>query len=244
MSQQPQIFVYLQALGAHFLGQNAYKVQDIVINLVYSGGVKNFYYVFKNTNDGKPTTTFNPGTSSFMPIMTVPQLPGEQTSVTFLSRDEHTVCGRMNIELPASIELAHLEISVPTTDGVILLRYPVLLNPNQREYIVTVAIPGLYLSLPTIQKKDMISVYVKMMCGCPVAPYNPPHIWPPDDFTVRANVIDTSGGITPYTLTYDPSNELSLFSATLVQGYKPIKSVAFSAIQKSTGNYGAEVFQS
>lgn len=244
MSKQAQIKVYLQALGAHFLGQNAYKIEDIIINLICSNGTINLpYFIPNNTkgNDGKNTTTFIPGTSSFMPIITVPQLNNDQTLVTFLSRDQYTVHGSADIELPVSIELAHLAISVPTTDGFIHLRYPVLLNPEKFEYIITVTVPGLYLSLPPQQSNGKISVYVKMMCGCPVTFGPPASLWPENDFTVNAYVFDTLPIPTIYTLKYDDSSSgvKSLFSVTLSPDQKPVKSVLYIASQKSTGNNGA-----
>lgn len=105
------IKVYLQALGAHFLGANAYNVKNIVINLVYSKGTVKLPYNVTNhfTDDGNPSITFTSGASSFMPIITVPKLFIEQPSVCFLSHDFTTVCGRAEIELPPNVELAHLK---------------------------------------------------------------------------------------------------------------------------------------
>jgi hypothetical protein len=120
MTQKAHITVYLQALGAHYLGAHAYKVQDISIKLVYSKGTIHLpYAVTPNfTTDGNPSSVFTAGASSFMPIMTVPPLPSvPSTLVHFLSPDFTTTCGRADIELPANIEFAHLDISVPTTTG-------------------------------------------------------------------------------------------------------------------------------
>ncbi len=247
MSQKAHITVYLQAQGAHYLGAHAYNVQDITIKFAYSGGRKALpYQVTANfTDDGNPSATFTAGASSFMPIITVPTLPTQQNaSVHFLSPDFSTACARGDFELSSNMEFGHLEISVPTTTTTtpITLRHPVLLNPAQPAYAITVVVPGLYL---TPQKtKGAVSVLVKMMCGCPVTMGPPASLWPADDFTVYANVLDTSGKTTSYALTYDATQTgNSLFSAPLVPGQKPVKSVTFTAIQKSTGNYGAVIQQ-
>ncbi|TND01809.1 MAG: hypothetical protein FD123_4185 [Bacteroidetes bacterium] len=243
MSQKAHITVYLQALGAHYLGAHAYNVKDITIKLVYSGGAIDLpYHVTPDfTDDGNPSSAFTPGASSFMPIMTVPQPPAEpNTLVHFLSPDFTTACGRADFELPPGIEFAKLEISVPTTTNMpMLIQHPVLLNPAQPAYAVTVVVPGLYLTPCRVTGK--VSVLVKMMCGCPVTAGPPASLWPADDFTVYANVADASGKTTSYALAYDTAQTgNSLFSAVLPDK-QTVKSVTFTAIQKSTGNYGAVV---
>ncbi len=243
MSQKAAITVYLQALGAHYLGAHAYRVNDIKIELVYSGGTLILPYRLSPnfSNDGNPSANFTAGASSFMPIITVPQSAAEpNASVHFLSPDFTTVCGRAELVLPKQAELAYLNISVPitATNKPMLLRYPVLLNPAQPAYAITVPVPGLYLSPCTI--KGQLAVFVKMMCGCPVTMGPPASLWPANDFTVYANVLDKAGNTTSYPLAYDSTQTgNSLFTAALLPGQKPIKSVNFTAIQKSTGNYGA-----
>jgi hypothetical protein len=241
MAKNSNIKIYLQAQGAHYLGAHALNVSDITIQLVYSGGTIDMPYpVTPNfTDDGNPSTTFTSGASSFMPIMTVPQGPSQpNTLVNFLSPDFTTVCGTAQITLPNQPEMAALHISVPTSANVpMLIQHPVLLNPYQPEYAITVVIPGLYLSAN--KAKGMVSVFVKMMCGCPVTMGPPASLWPANDFTVLANVTDKSGLTTSYALTYDATQKgNSLFSAPLLPDQKPIKSVVFTAVQKSTGNYG------
>lgn len=244
MPQKAQLTVYLQALGAHFLGAHAYNVNDIKINLVYSGGTINLpYQLTANfTDDGNPSTVFTAGATTFMPIITVPSSPAQQNAtVHFLSPDFTTACGRAEFEMPRKIEQAHLDISIPSTAGApIRMQYPVLLNPAQPVYQLTVAVPGLYMTAASTKKT--LSVFVKMMCGCPVTMGPPASLWPADDFTVYANVLDTSGKTTSYALAYDTTQTgNSLFSAALPASQKPIKSVTFTAFQKSTGNYGAVV---
>ncbi|HMU03147.1 MAG TPA: hypothetical protein PJ990_05970, partial [Saprospiraceae bacterium] len=146
-----------------------------------------------------------------------------------------------NFNLGTSPEIAQLHISVPTpaSKEPLLFQQAILLNPDQPAYSVTVAIPGLYLSVGTINNTSC-SVYVKMMCGCPVTMGPPASLWPADDFTVYANVTDNTGITTSYLLTYDPSQPTN--SLFIVDFDSPlssdIKTVTFSAIQKSTGNYG------
>lgn len=193
------------------------------------------------TDDGNVSPDFIPGASSFMPIISIAQpLPAEQiATVNFLSPGFTTIAGKATFALPAGIELANLDVSIPTTQGKpILYKQQVLLNPYQPEYKIIVVVPGLYLSDSSIP--GSISVLVKMMCGCPVTAGPPASLWPSNDFTVYASVLDTSGATTTYLLAYDTAQTgNSLFSAKLLPGQKPVRSVTFSAIQKSTGNYGA-----
>jgi hypothetical protein len=244
MAQNANITVYLQAQGAHYLGAHAYLSSDISISLVYSGGIVQLPYLITPnfTTDGNPSTTFVAGASSFMPIITVPNGTAQtNTIVHFLSPDFTTACGKANFNLGATPEIAQLHISVPTpaSKEPLLFQQAILLNPEQPVYSVTVAIPGLYLSAGTISN-TACSVYVKMMCGCPVTMGPPASLWPADDFTVYANILDTSNASTSYLLTYDqtqPTNSLFIvnFDSPLTS---VIKSVTFSAIQKSTSNCG------
>jgi len=244
MAQNANITVYLQALGAHYLGAHAYLCNDISISLVYSGGkVQLPYLITPNfTTDGNPSTDFVAGASSFIPIITVPngttQLNG---LVNFLSPDFTTACGKANFKLDAKPEIAQLQISVPTpaSKDPLLFQQAILLNPDQPVYSVTVAISGLYLSIGAISS-NACSVYVKMMCGCPVTMGPPASLWPAIDFTVYANVLDSTGVSTSFPLIYDQTQPTN--SPFQVNFDPPlttdIKSVTFSAIQKSTGNFG------
>lgn len=239
MPQKARITVYLQALGAHYLGKNAYNGKDIIIKFSNSCAdpITVPYIIGPNSNDGINSSAFVTGSGSFMPVITVPPLP-KLPSVDFISRDVYTVSGSANFDLPDKIEFGNLDVSVPTSANLpMAVRYQVLLNPEKLDYIITVVVPGLYLS-PGQITGDTISVYVKMMCGCPVDSVTP-GLWQPNDFSVAANVIDTSGINTLYALTYaNPQPLNSLFSATLLPNQKPIRSVTFTAMQISTGNYG------
>jgi hypothetical protein len=246
MAHIANLTVYLQALGGHFLGANAYDPGNIELSFINScGEIKIPYPVTTNfTDDGNVSPNFTDGASSFMPVITIPQpMPAPQVAtVNYLSPDFTTISGKATINLAADIEFADLLVSIPTTLGKpMLLKQQVLLNPDQPEYKIIVVVPGLYLSLAEIT--GSIAVYVKMMCGCAVTPGPPASLWPANDFTVFANVLDISGAITPYLLTYNDSSPTvkSLFSVALSATQKPVKSVRFTAFQKSTGNYGALV---
>jgi hypothetical protein len=199
------------------------------------------------TDDGNVSPNFTDGASSFLPIITIPQpMPAVQVAaVNFLSPDFTTIAARTSIKLSTAVEFAELLVSVPTTSGKpILLNQSVILNPAQPGYKITLPVPGLYLSvsnIPNIPK--MLFVFVKMMCGCAVTPGPPASLWPANDFTVYANVVDISDGTTTYPLAYDTTQTgNSLFSASLSSKQKKIKSVTYTAIQKSTGNYGVLVY--
>ena len=246
MGQTANITVYLQAVGGHFLGAHAYDPSNIIINFSYTGvSVSIPYQVTTNfTDDGNVSTDFTPGASSFLPIITIPQpaTAAPVTLVNFLSGDFTTAAGKLSFNLPAAIEFAELSVSIPTTtlDKPFLIKQSVILNPGQTGYQVIIPVPGLYLSLGDVT--GSIAVNVKMMCGCPVSLGPPASLWPANDFTVYANVLDINGTTTPYLLTYTANQATnSLFSATLLTNQAKITSVTFTAFQKSTGNYGAFV---
>jgi len=245
MALTANITIYLQAVGGHFLGANAHDPAGISISLKYSGGKIKIPYTVTPyfTDDGNVSPNFTEGASSFLPIITVPQpMPAAQVAtVNFLSADFTTIAGRTNIRLPIAPEFAELSVSVPTTSGKpFLLSQSVLLNSEQPEYKIVLPVPGLYLSASNIPKTA--SVFVKMMCGCPVTAGPPASLWPANDFLVYANVLDSSGGNTEYLLTYNTTQTgNSLFSTPFSPKQKKVKSITYTAIQKSTGNYGVLV---
>jgi hypothetical protein len=245
MTQTANISIYLQAIGGHFLGANAYNPANISVSLSYSGGNINIPYPLTThfSDDGNVSPHFTDGASSFLPVITIPPPPpaAQVPTVNFLSADFTTVAARAVITLPAAVEMATLTVSVPTTMGMpVLLSQQFLLNPAQPAYKIIVPVAGLYLSAAAVT--ESIAVFVKMMCGCPVTAGPPASLWPFTDFTVYANVLDTSGGNTAYLLMYDTAQTgNSLFTAPLLNNQKPVKSVSFTAFQKSTGNYGVLV---
>jgi hypothetical protein len=247
MTHKAQITVFLQAVGGHFLGANAYNPNHIKVNLSYSGGEINLPYLVTPhfTDDGNVSLNFTNGGSTYLPIITIPQTnsPTQTSTVNFLSADFTTISANANIVLPNKIEFATLSVSVPTTLGKpFLINQTIILNPSQPNYKIILPISGLFLSASTLP--NSVSVFVKMMCGCPVTLGPPASLWAANDFTVYANVLDIFGETTGYLLTYDTTQqENSLFSTVLSSNQKPIKSVSFNAFQKSTGNYGVlEVF--
>jgi len=81
------------------------------------------------------------------------------------------------------------------------------------------------------------------MCGCPLTEGPPASLWPANDFTVYADVLDVHGNTTPYLLTYTAGQTgNSQFSAVLQNNQATISLITFTAFQKSTGNYGALVY--
>jgi len=246
MSQTANISIYLQAVGGHFLGAHAYDPAKIKVKLSYSGGEVDMPYAVTTnfTDDGNTSPNFTNGASSFMPIITIPQpAPAAQVAaVNFLSADFTTVAAKATINLPNAIEFGEITVGVPTTLGKpFLIKQSVILNPAQPDYQIIIPVAGLYLSAANVT--GSIAVNVKMMCGCPVTEGPPASLWPANDFTVYANVLDISGNTTPYLLTYTPNQTgNSQFSAALLSNQAKISSVTFTAFQKSTGNYGAFVW--
>ena len=241
-----QITVYLQALGGHFLGPHAYQTDSIRIKLRYSRGEVDLPYVLTdNSNDGNVSSTFTSGVSTPLPIITVPSGNLKTTAVNFLSPDDNTISGAASIPAPDRVELAELEVSVPIPSNQRFFRMTqqVILEPIRDlrpvlpSYKIFVPVPGLYLSEPKIG--EAVSILVKMMCGCPITDGPPASLWPASDFSVYAEVFDNQGGATTYSLTYAADlRGNSLFSAKLSPNQLPIKSATFTALQKSTGNYG------
>jgi hypothetical protein len=247
MPQTATISIYLQAVGGHFLGSNAYNPGDITVALSYVGNTINIPYQLTThfSDDGNVSPYFTDGASSYLPIITMPPPPpaAQIAAVHFLSPDFTTVAARATIALPLTVEVATLTVSIPTTMGMpIALSQQLMLNPAQPAYTIIVPVAGLYLSAASVS--GSIAVFVKMMCGCPVTPGPPASLWPYTDFTVYANVLDRSGSNTSYVLTYDTAQTgNSLFTAPLLQNQKPIQLIIFTAFQKSTGNSGVLVVQ-
>lgn len=239
--------VYLQALGGKFLGPNAYNNAGIQVSLKYSLGIIPVEYkVIATTDDGGISTTFTNGSTSFMPILTMPESGSGNPTVNYLTPNAnvpttYTIVGTANIFLPGANETATLIVNIPTPSGeVIQLFQPVLLNPQQTNYKISVVVPGLLLTENTTIEvpKDHISVFVTMMCGCKVTIGNPTSFWTWTDFAVSARVTYRDGTTEQVDLTFDKKANLSLFSAP-VDRYDEIIRVNFAAQQKSTGNYGA-----
>lgn len=236
------ITVYLQALGGKFLGPNAYATDTIHINLNYTGGQVNFPYqlVPGVSDDGIISQGFTDGSSSFMPILNMPALNGQNPTVFFLTPGPNTIAGQATLELPTSIQIATLTASIPApNDYVLQFTQPVILTPEQTDYRITVVVPGLLLQANTEHPiPGAVSVFATMMCGCKATVGLPTSFWNPNDFTVSANVLYNNGTQMMYALSLNEQTNNSLFSAP-VQNETEIQSIYFTAQQKSTGNYGA-----
>jgi hypothetical protein len=239
------ITVYLQALGGKFLGPNAYNTNDITVTLVYSGGNINLPYqlIADVSDDGIISQGFTDGSSSFMPILSMPTLGGQNPTTFFLTPDANTIAASGQFALPATVEQALLNITIPTPtgDGPLTFSNAVILSPQQTAYRMIVIVPGLLLTPNTANPiADGVSVFVTMMCGCKVTTGLPTSFWSPSDFMVMATVQYRNGAVTQYPLGFNASTNNSLFSATM-QAEGDIQSITYTAHQKSTGNYGTLV---
>jgi hypothetical protein len=236
------ITVYLQALGGKFLGPNAYQTNNIKVSLSYSGGTIDFPYqlVPGVSDDGIISQGFTDGTTSFMPILNMPALNGQNPHVFFLTPGPHTIAGQATLELSTSIQIATLTVSIPApNDYMLQFTQAVTLTPEQTDYRITVVVPGLLLQANTENPiPSAVSVFATMMCGCKATVGLPTSFWDPNDFTVSANVQYKSGTQMVYTLSLNEQTNNSLFSAP-VQNETEIQSIYFTAQQKSTGNFGA-----
>jgi hypothetical protein len=235
--------VYVQALGGKFLGPNAYNNMAIRLSLALPGELQPVHipYVVTPTitNDGNISGTFTDGATSFMPILTMPATAAANPAVNYLTPDANTIAGNCSILLPAKEEQAVLTVIIPTPSGnQLIFKQPVLLSPLKTSYKVSIVIPGLLLTAGTVNTASgNISVFVKMMCGCKITQGLATSFWTVSDFEVSAYVkfADNTSGY--YTLSFDqPAND-SMFAAAIT-GKPAITHVEFSAMQKSTGNYG------
>ena len=236
------ITIYLQALGGKFLGPNAYQTDNIKINLSYSGGQVDFPYqlVPGVSDDGIISQGFTDGSSSFMPILNMPGLSGQNPNVFYLTPGPHTIAATGELELPPSNEIASLQVSIPSpNDNMLQFTQAVILTPEQTDYRITVVVPGLLLQANTENPiPGAVSVFATMMCGCKATVGLPTSFWNPNDFTVSANVLYKNGTQMAYTLSLNEQTNNSLCSAP-VQNDAEIQSIDFTAQQKSTANYGA-----
>lgn len=244
MPTNASITVYVQALGGKFLGPNAYEPNSITVILSYSGGEVTMPYqvVEGTTDDGVISQGFSDGSTSFMPILNMPALSGQNPNVFYLTPDTNTIAANGQFTLPTSNEVATLTVGIPSPSGNTLsIVQSVILTPQIVAYHIGVVVPGLLLTLNTANPiANSVSVFATMMCGCKVTEGLPNSFWTPSDFSVNALVQYNDGTATNYPLSLDTQTNNSLFSAA-VQNAGNIQSVCFTAQQKSTGNYGTIV---
>lgn len=240
----PVLFqVYLQALGGKFLGPNAFDNTNIKVSLKYSLG--NFPLQYKviqgTTDDGTISQSFTDGSTSFMPILTMPDNDKGNPAVNYLTPGAKTIVGHSGIFLPDTNEYGTITASIPlSSGGNLVLTQQVLLDPQQLEYRITMVVPGLLLEWYSAVPKNQVAVYVKMMCGCKVTQGLPTSFWTVSDFTVYARVYYKDNQFITLKLVFNTAANDSSFIANLPDA-KPISHINYFATQKSTGNYGALV---
>ncbi len=242
MKSPVPINIFLQALGGKFLGPNAFNNTGIQLSLQYSRGTIPVPYLVVPgiTDDGVISTSFTNGTSSFLPILTMPVSGSGNPTVNYLTPDVHTIVGKTGIFLPDTNETAVLYVTIPVPSGKpLVFSQMVLLNPQQTNYTVTVVVPGLLLVANTniVVPPNNISVYVAMMCGCKITTGLPASFWTYTDFAVSARVTYDDGTQKQVELIFDKKINLSMFRAPVLN-FNNILRVNFAAQQRSTGNYG------
>jgi hypothetical protein len=249
MQTTAKITIYLQALGGKFLGPNAYKTDSIKLSISLQGNIHPVTYKLKDkVNDGEigpnfisslPSIT---GISSFLPILTPMPATGSDLAVNYLTPNNLTICGTVDVTVSQPSILGTVSVSIPRPQGDnLVLTQSIALNQMQVDYRVIVVVPGLLLEEPpTDAIPDMsnsIFLYVKMMCGCPITTGIPKSYWAQNDFLVSAEIIYKNGGSDRQNLTFTSDATPSLFHTT-VKDIANIKLVHFTARQKSTGNIG------
>ncbi|WP_315824013.1 hypothetical protein [Paraflavitalea speifideaquila] len=234
------ITVFLQALGGKFLGPNAYQNTAIRIYLLLEGQTYAFTYdaATSGMDDGQIGQQFSNVAPYALPILTLQTNGGYQTN--YLTADSNTVKGTLTVEVPnvSSIN-ALIKAYIPSPTGLTLaVEQPIVLAPPQTEYMYLIPVAGLLLEPnPATLPEGVVSVLVKMMCGCQVTVGKSNSYWSPGDFDVRANVNFGNNGSDTFPLVFDSSSNDSAFTA-LIPGAAAALSICFTAQQSSTGNFG------
>lgn len=249
MQTTAKITIYLQALGGKFLGPNAYKTDSIKLSLTLQGTTYPITYELgDNVNDGGIGPNFlsslpsTNGLSSFLPILTPIPAAGSDPVVNYLTPNNLTICGTVEVIVPLPTVLGTVSVSIPRPQGDdLVLTQSIALNQLQSDYRVILVVPGLLLEEPpasvTAVLSNTIFVEVKMLCGCPITTGIPKSYWAQNDFLVSAEVFHKNGGRTTQSLTFTSDATPSLFHGA-VNDIANIKLVNFTARQKSTGNIG------
>jgi hypothetical protein len=248
MQTTAQLTIYLQALGGKFLGPNAYNTDSIRLSIALQGETLPVTYrLQENVNDGEIGPDFiSPSSiqeaSSFVPILTPTSPDGSDTAVNYLTPNSFTIRGTVAVILSQPTLLGNVSVRIPRPQGDdLVLTQSIALNQLQADYRVIMVVPGLLLEEPTgfspANMSNSISLYVKMMCGCPITTGIPKSYWAQDDFLVSAKLIYKNGASDSLSLTFTSDATPSLFQAA-VNDIADIKQVNFTARQKSTGNIG------
>lgn len=233
------ITVYLQALGGKLLGPNAWNPGYNSISVVMNVGGTPFnlnYNASSSIDDGNITPLVNGRTPNLLPIIT----PNDTNSgqVDYLATDSNSVCGTLPSYLVTAMTPATITATIPypNSDTPITINQQVVLSPTQDAYTYTLIVPGLLLEQNTAPSSSEISVFVKMMCGCPVTVNTFKSFWAPEDFVVMAYATYGEAGVVAYQMQFDMASNNSSFIATMVD--PSYTSIYYTAQQLSTGNYG------
>ena len=234
------ITVYLQALGGKFLGPNAYGTSEeqITVQFLWGNFVANLPYQVASSTDGFISSSFGNSIPYTLPI---PTLENSSYNINYLSAPSGTIAA--TVKTPGNVPVspftpAMIVASIPRPIGIPLeITQHVLLNAGQSPYTFTILVPGLLLEPNTTsQSTDVVSVFVKMMCGCQVTVHTSKSFWSPDDFEVTACPIYSDGSVVPYPMTFDMESNDSSFIATISD--TSYTGIYYTAQQRSTGNYG------
>ncbi|MFT3824796.1 MAG: hypothetical protein QM731_12780 [Chitinophagaceae bacterium] len=230
------LLVYVQALGGKFLGPNAYMPLQIGLSFAYNGVSYPIPYYKTGMDDGIINNSFISGNTSFMPILT-PQT-NNNPFVNYLTPGSNTVSGRLSVPLN-NLELSGvLSASIPRNgNSPLIINQIVSLTSLLNSYRITTIIPGLYLTEGP-RANNMLTLYVKMMCGCKITNASPgPSYWSPADFSIGVVITYQNGSTQQQQMQFDIQSNDSAFT-TQVANLQNIRSLRYIATQFSTGNYG------
>ncbi|MGO4293117.1 hypothetical protein [Chitinophaga sp. RAB17] len=238
------ITVYLQALGGKFLGPNAYSApgQEISVQFMWGSFVALLPYNASSSDDGSINPTFSNGIPYTLPILTLEtSAPFSEYEANYLTTDSNTISAATAVPANGAASPftpAFIAVSIPRPSRAPLqIVQDVLLTAAQSSYTFTILVPGLLLEPNTNpQPADVISVFVKMMCGCQVTVNTPKSFWAPDDFEVTAYLTYNNGDVVAYPMSFDTENNDSSFIATITD--TSYTGIYYTAQQRSTGNYG------
>ena len=237
------ITVFLQAFGGKFLGPNAFNNTSIRIHLLMEGQTYPFNYnaAGSGIDDGMISQQFSNASPYASPILTLqPTSPVNQYQTNYLTIDDTTVRGSVTVKVPnAPYITASIKAYIPRPTGLTLeVEQQIVLVPQQSNYTFIMPVAGLLLEPnPVSQPDGILSVLVKMMCGCQVTVGKSNSFWSPDDFNVSANVTFANNSKESYPMNFDNDSNNSAFYASI-----PVTSrvlfVCYTAQQYSTGNFG------
>lgn len=142
MQTTARITIYLQALGGKFLGPNAYNTDSIELSITLQGNTLPVTYrLQENVNDGAIGPAFInslpsiKGKSSFLPILTPMPDSGSNPAVNYLTPNNLTICGTVDVTLSQPTVLGAVSVSIPRPQGDdLVLTQSIALNQMQSDY--------------------------------------------------------------------------------------------------------------